>query len=82
MIDVFERDGPLWRRSTCRQPHRHHPLPDVLTAVAAAGLEVLAVHGHVPGVGLQPRADESLHPKAVVLARRPASRPTTTDWRS
>jgi SAM-dependent methyltransferase len=81
VIDVFERDGPLWRRTTCRQPHRHHPLPGVLTAVAATGLEVLAVHGHVPGVGLQPGADESLHSKAVVLARRPASRPNTKDWR-
>jgi SAM-dependent methyltransferase len=82
VIDVFERDGPLWRRSTCRQPHRHHPLTDVLAAVTAAGLEVLAVHGHVPGVGLQPGADESLHPKAVVLARRSAYRPPTTDRRS
>jgi SAM-dependent methyltransferase len=83
VIDVFEREGGLWRRSQCRQPHRHHPLPAVLAAVAAAGLEVVAVHGHVPGVGLQPRADESLHSKAVVLARRPAShRRTTTDRRS
>jgi SAM-dependent methyltransferase len=77
VIDVFQRDGGEWRRSTCRQPHRHHPLPGVLDAVAGAGLEVLAVHGHVPGVGLQTEADEALHPKAVVLARRPASFPTT-----
>jgi SAM-dependent methyltransferase len=77
VIDVFERDGDLWRRSTCRQPHRHHPLEGVLDAVTAAGLDVVAVHGHVPGQGLQPGADESLHPKAVVLARRPASFPTT-----
>jgi SAM-dependent methyltransferase len=77
VIDVFQRDGDEWRRSTCRQPHRHHPLPGVLDAVAGAGLEVLAVHGHVPGVGLQAEADEALHPKAVVLARRPASFPTT-----
>jgi SAM-dependent methyltransferase len=77
VIDVFRHDGDLWRRSTCRQPHRHHPLPGVVDAVAAAGLQVLAVHGHVPGVGLQPTADESRHPKAVVLARRPASFPTS-----
>ena len=42
-------------------------------ADAGAGLEVVAVHGHVPGHGLQPTADESRHPKAVVLARRPAT---------
>ncbi|HWT25628.1 MAG TPA: class I SAM-dependent methyltransferase [Solirubrobacteraceae bacterium] len=81
VIDVFERDDGLWRRSTCRQPHRHHPLPDVLEAVRAAGLETLAVHGHVPGAGLQSRADEALHPKAVVLARRPAAAATTTGRR-
>jgi len=78
VIDVFQRDEDrLWHRSTCRQPHRHHPLPGVLDAVSAAGLEVLEVRGHVPGAGLQPGADESLHPKAVVLARRPAPSPTT-----
>ena len=73
VIDVFQRgEDRLWHRSTCRQPHRHHPLPGVLDAVSAAGLEILEVRGHVPGAGLQPQADESLHPKAVVLARRPA----------
>jgi len=77
VIDVFRHDGNLWRRSTCRQPHRHHPLPGVLDAVAAAGLQVVDVRGHVPGVGLQPTADESRHPKAVVLARRPASFPSS-----
>jgi SAM-dependent methyltransferase len=78
VIDVFERRDGRWRRATCRQAHRHHPLPDVLQAVSDAGLEVVAVHGHVPGDGLQPGVDESLHPKAVVLARRPASFPTTS----
>jgi len=79
VVDVFQRDADgLWHRSTCRQPHRHHPLPGVLDAVSAAGLEVVAVHGHVPGAGLQPRADESRHPKAVVLARRPARLTTKT----
>ena len=79
VIDVFQRgDDRLWHRSTCRQPHRHHPLPGVLDAVSAAGLEILEVRGHVPGAGLQPEADESLHPKAVVLARRPAPSPKTT----
>ena len=42
VIDVFQRgEDRLWHRSTCRQPHRHHPLPGVLDAVSAAGLEVL-----------------------------------------
>jgi SAM-dependent methyltransferase len=71
VVDVFQRSDGLWRRATCRQPHRHHPLPAIVEAVAAAGLEVLAVRGHVPGAGLAPEADESRHPKAVLLARRP-----------
>jgi SAM-dependent methyltransferase len=71
LVDVFRREAGSWRRATCRQPHRHHPLPAIVEAVAAAGLEVLGVHGHVPGAGLTPEADEARHPKAVLFARRP-----------
>jgi SAM-dependent methyltransferase len=71
IIDVFQRDGDVWRRSRCRQPHRHHPLDVVRAAVAAAGLEVVAIRGQRPGAQLDAEADESVHPKAVVLARRP-----------
>jgi SAM-dependent methyltransferase len=70
-VEVCERVGGRWKRDVCRQPHRHHPLPRVLAAAADAGLEVLAVHGYVPGEGFSPSADEDVHSKAAVLARRP-----------
>jgi SAM-dependent methyltransferase len=73
-IDVFERVGELWSRSTARQPHRHHPVDDVLALLPAAGLEAAAVRGQATGAVLEPFAGEAAHPKAIVLARRPAQR--------
>ena len=70
VVDVFEREGELWRRTRSRQPHRHHPLEDVLAAARAAGLEVAGVYGQHPGVRLEATADEHVHAKAVVIARR------------
>jgi SAM-dependent methyltransferase len=68
VIDVFEREGQLWRRIHSCQPHRHHPLGDVLDWVAGAGLHVAAVFGQQPGVRLDWPADEGVHAKAIVLA--------------
>jgi SAM-dependent methyltransferase len=70
-IDVFERVGDLWSRSTARQPHTHHPVDDVVALLPAAGLEAVAVHGQATGAQLEPYAGEAAHPKAIVLARRP-----------
>jgi SAM-dependent methyltransferase len=71
VIDVFERDGDVWRRERCRQPHRHHPLDVVRATVEAVGLEVVGIHGQRPGAVLDPHAEEDVHPKAIVVARRP-----------
>lgn len=70
VVDVFEREGALWRRTRSSQPHRHHPLAEVVAAVRVTGLEVVAVHGQHPGVRLEPTADEHVHAKAIVIARR------------
>ena len=69
-IDVFEREGALWRRSTARHVHRHHPVDDVLAALPACGLELAALRGVAPGGRLEPYAGESAHPKAMVIATR------------
>jgi SAM-dependent methyltransferase len=70
VVDVFVREGDLWRRLHVSQPHRHHPLADVLASVGAAGLELAGVYGQHPGVRLERAADEQVHAKAIVVARR------------
>ena len=69
-IDVFEREGELWRRSTARHVHRHHPVDDVLGALAACGLRARRAARRRPGGRLEPYAGESAHPKAMVIATR------------
>jgi SAM-dependent methyltransferase len=81
-VEVCERVGGRWKRDVCRQPHRHHPLPHVLAAAADAGLEVLAVRGYLPGEGFSSFADEDVHTKAAVLARRPSAPPSTATRRA
>ncbi|MBE2314491.1 class I SAM-dependent methyltransferase [Solirubrobacter sp. CPCC 204708] len=70
VVDVFEREGELWRRTRSRQPHRHHPLVDVLGAARAEGYAIVGVYGQHPGVRLEDTADEHVHAKAIVIARR------------
>jgi hypothetical protein len=49
---------------------RHHPEPEVRAAIAAAGLELLALYGHHhDGVPHQPMSEED-HTKAIYVARR------------
>jgi SAM-dependent methyltransferase len=49
---------------------RHHPEPEVRAAIAAAGLELLALYGHHhDGVPHQPMSEEN-HTKAIYVARR------------
>src|SRR4051812_11151842 len=58
-IEVFEAaEGDTWRRSRTRHFQRHHPRQEVEAAVAAAGLEVAAVRGQLPGARLEPEPDE------------------------
>jgi SAM-dependent methyltransferase len=70
VVDVFQREGELWRRIRSSQPHRHHPLVDVMARVRAAGLEVADVYGQHPGVRLERPAEENVHAKAIVIATR------------
>ena len=69
VVDVFEREGELWRRTHSSQPHRHHALTDVLLWTARAGFEIAGVHGQHPGVRLERPPDEHIHAKAIVVAR-------------
>jgi SAM-dependent methyltransferase len=72
-IEVFEAEGGgSWRRSRTHHLQRHHPRGEVERAVAAAGLELLAVRGQSPGARLDREPDEELHSKVVYLARRPS----------
>ncbi|HET8951394.1 MAG TPA: methyltransferase domain-containing protein [Solirubrobacteraceae bacterium] len=73
-IDVFERAGELWRRSTARHVHRHHPVADVIALVEEQGMEAAAVRGVATGGRLVSFAGEAAHPKALVLARRKEDR--------
>jgi SAM-dependent methyltransferase len=71
--------GWAWRRAS-RALHRqaHHDRQRLHDALAAAGMDVLAVLGQSPGVVLAPELDEDVHTKALVFARRrPAFKPTT-----
>ena len=78
VIDVFThaRDD-LWRRSRAVQRHRHFALPTVIETAARAGLELLAVYGQRPGAILDAHVDETIHHKAVIVAR-PSHSPTST----
>ncbi len=69
-IDVFESEGALWRRSSARHVHRHHPIADVLGLLGTSGLAAAAVRGVATGGRLEPYAGEQAHTKAIVLASR------------
>lgn len=49
---------------------RNWPLAVLTRHLAAAGLPLVAVRGQWPGAVLDPEADESRHPKLMLLARR------------
>jgi SAM-dependent methyltransferase len=51
---------------------RHHPLDEVHDRLWRAGLEAVAVRGQHRGAVLDERADEAVHHKLVIVARRPA----------
>jgi SAM-dependent methyltransferase len=63
--------GGLWRRASASWGHWHYPLASIPSLAAAAGLELVAIRGQLPGGVLEPDADEERHHKAVFLARHP-----------
>lgn len=69
-IDIFARDADSWTREMSRHTQRHHPIAVVEDALAAAGLELLAIHGQQSGARLQDDADEARDPKILYVARR------------
>jgi predicted TPR repeat methyltransferase len=68
-IEVLERAGGRWRRTVTTHRQRHHPEEVVRDAIAAAGLELAAVHGFTPDGRLWERADDARHSKALYIAR-------------
>ena len=68
-IEVLEPAGGRWRRTVTTHRQRHHPEGAVREAVAAAGLELVAVHGFTPDGRLWERADDARHSKALYIAR-------------
>lgn len=74
-IAIFEEVAGSWRRHASRHDQRWWSEDDVRRACAPAGLDLVAVHGQLPGARLQPDADEAAHTKLLYTARRPCKRP-------
>jgi SAM-dependent methyltransferase len=72
-IEVFAADGSGgWRRTRTRHVQRHHPRAEVESALAAAGLRLVAVRGQSTGARIDHEPDEERHSKTVYVARRNA----------
>jgi SAM-dependent methyltransferase len=72
VVEVFAHDGgECWRRHSSRHVQRHHTRDAVEAALAAAGLELLLVHGQVTGERIDAVPDETRHRKLIHLARKP-----------
>jgi SAM-dependent methyltransferase len=75
VLDVFAPDGGGgFMRRPSRHLQRHHSEAVIRRALAAAGLECVAVYGQTPEASFELGLDEARHPKAIFLARRPAER--------
>jgi SAM-dependent methyltransferase len=72
-IDRLEpQESGWWARTRSEHHHRHHTEAAIRSALAAAGLECVSVHGtHASGVVEAP-LDELVHVKAVYTARHRA----------
>lgn len=69
-IEIREcTDGRLV--SANRQVQRHHPRAAIASACRAAGLELAAVRGQLPGARIESDADELHHTKVLYVVRRP-----------
>lgn len=60
-----------WTRSVSHHLQHLHPHEAVLDALAAAGLELVSVHGQRDSGPRDPFFDEALHTKRIYLAKRP-----------
>ena len=69
VLDVFAPYGEsLYSRVTTVHRQRHFPRDSVVSSLAAAGLEFVAVQGVLPDCSLVEPADETVHPKVVYAA--------------
>lgn len=69
-IDVFSRDPDgRFARAVSRHEQRHHPRAEIESALAEAGLELVAIRGQAVGARLEAEPDEQRHQKLVYLAR-------------
>jgi SAM-dependent methyltransferase len=78
-IEVLEASGAAWTRTATTHCERHLPEGRVREAIAAAGLDCVAVHGFTPDGRLWATADDERHSKALYIAR--ASAPDTGEGR-
>jgi SAM-dependent methyltransferase len=75
LIEAFGETGDgTYERVTTRHLQRHHPRPDVESALAAAGLRAAGVFGLLPDGSLDTvaMADDDLHHKLIYYAQRVA----------
>ena len=73
VIEAFgEIASGTYERVTTRHLQRHHPRPEVESALAAAGLRAVGVYGLLPDGSLDTGAvaDDDLHHKLIYYARR------------
>jgi SAM-dependent methyltransferase len=73
-LHVFAADPAhpeRWSRSVSHHVQHHHPHALVGAALAAAGLDLLAVRGQHEGGPCDTNFDEAIHTKRIYLARRP-----------
>jgi hypothetical protein len=69
-IDCLElASPPWWRRTRSLHRQRHHPAADVESALALAGLSIVAVWGTDGAGGSELPLDEERHNKGVYIAR-------------
>jgi SAM-dependent methyltransferase len=70
VLDVFDEESPEAQPvSTLTHRQRHFTEPEILATLGRAGLECIEVHGHgLDGILKQP-LDESIHTKAIYIAR-------------
>lgn len=74
-LHAFETDpeqpAEHWSRSVSHHVQHLHPHEQVLDAIAAAGLELLLVHGQRDSGPRDEHFDEAIHTKRIYLAKRP-----------
>ena len=72
-LDTFvraDRGDNTWRRTSEVLREHHHPVDRIASALRAAGLEPLAIHGQDFACNVDPVPDELTHSKLLVIARR------------